>query len=60
MKILLFLYSLLSLHLNSYLQILMNTGYLVYKTGEEYTFKGKKIKIQENELLVAILKENLN
>ncbi len=41
-------------------QKLMNTGYLVYKTGEEYTFKGKKIKIQENELLVAILEENLN
>ena len=38
-------------------QKLMNTGYLVYKTGEEYTYKGKKEKIQENELLVAILKE---
>ena len=39
-------------------QILMNTGYLVYKTGEEYTYKGKTFKIQENELLVAILKES--
>ncbi len=38
-------------------QKLMNTGYLVYKTGEEYTYKGKNFKIQENELLVAILKE---
>lgn len=38
-------------------QKLMNTGYLVYKTGEKYTFKGKIFKIQENELLVAILKE---
>ena len=36
----------------------MNTGYLVYKTGEEYTYKGKNFKIQENELLVAILKES--
>ncbi len=41
-------------------QKLMNTGYLVYKTGEEYNYKGKKFKIQENELLVAILKESLN
>ena len=39
-------------------QKLMNTGYLVYKTGEEYTYKGKTFKIQENELLVAILKES--
>ncbi len=38
-------------------QKLMNTGYLVYKTGEEYTYNGKKVKIQENELLVAVLKE---
>lgn len=40
-------------------QKLMNTGYLVYKTGEEYTYKGKTFKIQENELLVAILKEDI-
>ena len=39
-------------------QKLMNTGYLVYKTGEEYTYNGRTQKIQENELLVAILKEN--
>lgn len=39
-------------------QKLMNTGYLVYKTGEEYVYKGKTFNIQENELLVAILKES--
>ncbi len=38
-------------------QKLMNTGYLVYKTGEEYTYKGKTEKIQENELLVAVQKD---
>lgn len=38
-------------------QKLMNTGYLVYKTGEEYTYKGKTEKIRENELLVAVQKD---
>ena len=37
-------------------QKLMNTGYLVYKTGEEYTYNGQKYTIQDNELLVAIKK----
>ncbi len=37
-------------------QKLMNTGYLVYKTGEEYTYNGQKYTIQDNELLVAIRK----
>ena len=37
-------------------QKLMNTGYLVYKTGEEYIYKGQKHTIQDNELLVAIKK----
>lgn len=37
-------------------QKLMNTGYLVYKTGEEYTYNGQKYIIQDNELLVAIKK----
>ena len=35
-------------------QKLMNTGYLVYKTGETYTYKGKTQEILDNELLVAI------
>ncbi len=37
-------------------QKLMNTGYLVYKTGETYTYKGKTQEILDNELLVAIKK----
>ena len=37
-------------------QKLMNTGYLVYKTGEEYTYNSHKYTIQDNELLVAIRK----
>lgn len=37
-------------------QKLMNTGFLVYKTGETYTYKGKTQEILDNELLVAIKK----
>ena len=37
-------------------QKLMNTGYLVYKTGGTYTYKGKTQEILDNELLVAIKK----
>ena len=37
-------------------QKLMTTGYLVYKTGETYTYKGKTQEILDNELLVAIKK----
>ena len=37
-------------------QRLSNIGYLVYRTNQEYTYNNKKLRVQENELLVAIKK----
>lgn len=34
---------------------LENTNYKVYFTGEEYTYQGITKKVQDNELMVAIL-----
>lgn len=33
---------------------LENTSYKVYKTGQEYEYKLKKVKVKDNELLVAV------
>lgn len=34
--------------------ILENNGYKVYRTGQEYIYKGNKHKVKENELLIGI------
>ena len=36
---------------------LENLGYKVYRTGQNYTYKGKDYKVKSNELLVAVKKE---
>lgn len=33
---------------------LQNNNYKIYKTGQEYIYEGKKYKVEENQLLVAI------
>lgn len=38
---------------------LENIGYKVYRTGQNYTYKGKDYKVDSNELLVAIKKEEI-
>lgn len=36
---------------------LENIGYKVYRTGQDYKYKGKDYKVDSNELLVAVRKE---
>lgn len=36
---------------------LENIGYKVYRTGQEYKYKGKDYNVKSNELLVAVKKE---
>ena len=38
---------------------LENLNYKVYRTGQEYSYKGKDYKVDSNELLVAIKKEEI-
>lgn len=33
---------------------LENNNYKIYRTGQEYIYEGKKYKVEENQLLVAI------
>ena len=33
---------------------LQNNNYKIYRTGQEYIYEGKKYKVEENQLLVAI------
>ena len=38
------------------MQRLENLGYTVYKTGEEYSYKGEKQEVKSSELMVALKK----
>lgn len=38
---------------------LENIGYKVYRTGQDYKYKGKDYKVDSNELIVAIQKEEI-
>lgn len=37
---------------------LENNNYKIYRTNQKYIYEGKKLKVEENQLLVAIKERN--